>query len=60
MLLEALVTAVIGSVIGIFLGLLIAAGINALFDAVGFGLPSTAPQLATTGVDPRARSSASA
>ena len=31
------------SLIGIFLGLLIAAGINALFDAVGFGLPSTAP-----------------
>ena len=49
-LLEALVTAVIGSVIGIFLGLLIAAGINALFDAVGFGLPSTSPQLSRTGV----------
>jgi putative ABC transport system permease protein len=49
-LLEALVTAVIGSLIGIFLGLLIARGINALFDAVGFGLPSTAPELATTGV----------
>ena len=49
-LLEALVTAVIGSVVGIFLGLLIAAGINALFDAVGFGLPSTSPQLSRTGV----------
>ena len=49
-LLEGLVTAVIGSVIGIFAGLLIALGINALFDAVGFGLPSTSPQLATSGV----------
>ena len=49
-LLEGLVTAVIGSVIGIFAGLLIALGINALFEAVGFGLPSTTPQLATTGV----------
>ena len=49
-LLEALVTAVVGSLIGIFLGLLIAAGINALFDAVGFGLPSTSPQLSRTGV----------
>jgi putative ABC transport system permease protein len=49
-LLEALATAVLGSVIGIFLGLLIASGITALFDAVGFGLPSTAPRLATTGV----------
>ncbi len=49
-LLEALTTGLIGTVIGIFAGLLIALGINALFDAVGFGLPSTSPSLATTGV----------
>jgi putative ABC transport system permease protein len=49
-MLEAFVTAAVASITGIFLGLLIAAGINALFDAVGFGLPSTTPQLATTGV----------
>ncbi|MDX6561578.1 MAG: putative transport system permease protein [Gaiellales bacterium] len=49
-LLEGLVTAVIGSVIGIFAGLLIARGITALFDAAGFGLPSTSPRLSTTGV----------
>ncbi len=49
-LLEGLVTAVIGTVIGIFAGLLIARGINALFDAVGFGLPTTSPALATWGV----------
>jgi putative ABC transport system permease protein len=49
-LLEALTTGLIGTLIGIFAGLLIAVGINALFDAVGFGLPSTTPQLATTGV----------
>ena len=49
-LLEALTTGLLGTIIGIFAGLLIALGINALFDAVGFGLPSTSPQLATTGV----------
>ncbi len=49
-LLEALATAVLGSLIGIFAGLLIASGITALFDAVGFGLPTTSPKLATTGV----------
>jgi putative ABC transport system permease protein len=49
-LLEALTTGLIGTIIGIFAGLLIALGINALFDAVGFGLPSTSPQLATTGL----------
>ena len=49
-LLEGLVTALIGTIIGIFAGLLIARGINALFDAVGFGLPTTAPRLATSGV----------
>ena len=49
-LLEALTTGLIGTVIGIFAGLLIAIGINALFDAAGFGLPTTSPQLATTGV----------
>ncbi len=49
-LLEALATALIGSLIGIFAGLLIAIGITSLFDAVGFGLPSSSPRLATTGV----------
>ena len=49
-LLEALTTGLVGTIIGIFAGLLIALGINALFDAVGFGLPSTSPQLATTGI----------
>jgi putative ABC transport system permease protein len=49
-LLEALTTGLLGTVIGIFAGLLIALGINALFDAVGFGLPSTSPALATSGV----------
>ena len=38
-LLEALTTGLVGTIIGIFAGLLIALGINALFDAVGFGLP---------------------
>ena len=54
-LLEALTTGLIGTLIGIFAGLLIALGINALFDAVGFGLPSTSPQLATHGRRARAR-----
>ena len=49
-LLEALTTGLLGTIIGIFAGLLIALGINALFDAVGFGLPSTSPALATSGV----------
>ena len=47
---EALVTAAVASISGIFLGLLIAAGIIALFDALGVGLPSTSPQLAANGV----------
>ena len=59
-LLEALVTAVIGSIIGIFLGLLIAAGINALFDAVGFGLPSTSPAALARRASSSGSSSASA
>ncbi|HET6172042.1 MAG TPA: FtsX-like permease family protein [Gaiellales bacterium] len=49
-LLEALTTGLVGTIIGIFAGLLIALGINSLFDAVGFGLPSTSPALATSGV----------
>jgi putative ABC transport system permease protein len=40
----------VASIAGIFLGLLIALGIGAVFDAAGLGLPSTSPQLATTGV----------
>jgi putative ABC transport system permease protein len=47
---EAVVTATLGTVAGIFLGLLIAAGIMALFGAVGFGLPTTSPRLTSTGV----------
>jgi putative ABC transport system permease protein len=38
-ILEALVIGVIASVIGLFLGFLLARGLNALFDAVGFELP---------------------
>ena len=49
-MIEALVTATLGTVAGIFLGLLIAAGIMALFGAVGFGLPTTSPRLASAGV----------
>ena len=54
-LLEALTTGLIGTVIGIFAGLLIALGINALFDAVGFGLPSTSPSARHDGRRARAR-----
>ncbi len=36
---EALVIGVVASVIGLFLGFLLARGLNALFDAVGFTLP---------------------
>ena len=38
---EALVVGVVASVIGLFLGLLLASGLFALFDAVGFTLPNT-------------------
>jgi putative ABC transport system permease protein len=38
-ILEALLIGVIASVIGLFLGFLLARGLNALFDAVGFDLP---------------------
>jgi putative ABC transport system permease protein len=38
-ILEALVIGVVASVIGLFLGFLLARGLNALFDAVGFTLP---------------------
>ena len=38
---EALVVGFLASVIGLFLGLLLAKGLFALFDAVGFTLPNT-------------------
>ena len=38
---EALVVGLVASVIGLFLGLLLAEGLFALFDAVGFTLPNT-------------------
>jgi putative ABC transport system permease protein len=38
-ILEALVIGVVASVIGLLLGFLLARGLNALFDAVGFTLP---------------------
>ncbi len=43
-LIEALVLGVIASVAGLFLGLLLAAGLRALFAAIGAELPSTALQ----------------
>jgi putative ABC transport system permease protein len=39
--LEALVVGITASIIGLFLGLLLAEGLFALFDAVGFTLPNT-------------------
>ena len=38
-ILESLVVGVLASVVGLFLGLLLAKGLFALFDAVGFTLP---------------------
>jgi putative ABC transport system permease protein len=38
---EALVVGIVASAIGLFLGLLLAKGLFALFDAVGFTLPNT-------------------
>ena len=38
-IIEALVIGVVASIIGLFLGFLLARGLNALFDAVGFDLP---------------------
>jgi len=40
-ILESLVVGVVASVIGLFLGLLLAKGLFALFDIVGFTLPNT-------------------
>ena len=40
-LLEALVIGVIASLVGLALGVLLAKGLNALFDALGGGLPTT-------------------
>ena len=39
-ILESLVVGVVASVVGLFLGLLLAKGLFALFDAVGFTLPN--------------------
>jgi len=38
---ESFVVGLLASIVGIFAGLAIAVGIQALFDAVGFGLPAT-------------------
>jgi putative ABC transport system permease protein len=43
---EALIVSVIASVLGIAAGYLVAAGIGALFNAVGFGLPTADASLA--------------
>ena len=43
---EALLIGVAASVIGLLLGLLFARGLNGLFDAVGFGLPTAGAELA--------------
>jgi len=40
-LLEALVIGVLASIIGLGAGILLAVGLNKLFDALGFGLPTT-------------------
>jgi putative ABC transport system permease protein len=44
--LEALVIGVVASVLGLFTGLGIAAGMGALFDAAGFGIPAAGAHLA--------------
>ena len=40
-IIEALVVGIVASVVGLFLGLLLASGLFALFEAVGFTLPNT-------------------
>jgi putative ABC transport system permease protein len=44
--LEALVIGLLSSILGLAGGFLVAAGINALFGALGVGIPSNAPSLA--------------
>jgi putative ABC transport system permease protein len=39
---EALVIGILGSVAGLFLGLALAKGLNSVFDAIGFNLPTAA------------------
>ena len=46
-LLEALVIGALASAIGLVLGILLAVGLNKLFDALGFGLPTTDMVIAT-------------
>jgi putative ABC transport system permease protein len=46
-LLEALVIGALASLIGLGIGILLAVGLNKLFDALGFGLPSTDLVIAT-------------
>jgi putative ABC transport system permease protein len=46
-LLEALVIGLAASLIGLGLGILLAVGLNRLFDALGFGLPTTDMVIAT-------------
>jgi putative ABC transport system permease protein len=46
-LLEAFVIGAAASLIGLGLGILLAVGLNALFDALGFGLPTTEMVIAT-------------
>jgi putative ABC transport system permease protein len=46
-LLEALVIGALASLIGLGLGILLAVGLNRLFDALGFGLPTTDMVIAT-------------
>jgi putative ABC transport system permease protein len=46
-LLEALVIGVFASLIGLVLGILLAVGLNRLFEALGFGLPTTDMVIAT-------------
>jgi putative ABC transport system permease protein len=46
-LLEAFVIGLVASLIGLGLGILLAVGLNRLFDALGFGLPTTDMVIAT-------------
>ena len=46
-LLEALIIGALASLIGLGLGILLAVGLNKLFDALGFGLPTTSMVIAT-------------